>query len=213
MKFSLEEVHPSWRDFLANHVESINEILSEFNQSEITPERSLIFTAFQQPLHAVKVLIVGQDPYPTVGVANGLAFSVNPGAAIPASLRNIFKEYCDDLHLPTPTSGDLSPWSEQGVLLLNRVLTTQIGKRNAHHDSRWNAVTEDIARYLGEREVLAILWGASAQTLAKYFKVPIISPHPSPLSAYRGFFGSQPFSKVNGLLTSTGREPINWKLP
>ena len=87
MKFSLEEVHPSWRDFLASHVESINEILSEFNQSEITPDRSLIFTAFQQPLHAVKVLIVGQDPYPTVGVANGLAFSVNPGAAIPASLR------------------------------------------------------------------------------------------------------------------------------
>jgi uracil-DNA glycosylase len=213
MKFSLEEVHPSWRDFLDNHVESINEILSGLNQSEITPERSLIFTAFLRPLHAVKVLIVGQDPYPTVGVANGLAFSVNPGAAIPASLRNIFKEYCDDLHLPTPTSGDLSPWSEQGVLLLNRVLTTEIGKRNAHQDSQWSAITEDLARYLGEREVVAILWGASAKTLAKYFNEPILSAHPSPLSAYRGFFGSQPFTKVNALLTSSGREPINWKLP
>jgi uracil-DNA glycosylase len=213
MKFSLEEVHPSWRDFLASHVESINEILSGLNQSEITPERSLIFTAFQRPLHAVKVLIVGQDPYPTVGVANGLAFSVNPGAAIPASLRNIFKEYCDDLDLPTPTTGDLSPWSEQGVLLLNRVLTTVIGKRNAHQDSQWSAITEDLARYLGEREIVAILWGASAKTLAEYFNEPILSAHPSPLSAYRGFFGSQPFTKVNALLTSTGREPINWKLP
>ena len=213
MKFSLDEVHPSWRDFLANHVESINEILSELNQREITPDRSLIFTAFQRPLHSVKVLIVGQDPYPKAGVANGLAFSVNPGAAIPASLRNIFKEYCDDLHLLAPTSGDLSPWSEQGVLLLNRVLTTEIGKRNAHHDSRWNALTEDIARYLGERKVLAILWGANAQILAKYFNEPILSAHPSPLSAYRGFFGSQPFTKVNDLLSKSGKDPINWELP
>ena len=213
MEFSLQEVHPSWRDFFASHLATIQGIINEIVNNETTPPRQYIFRAFQEPLEDVKVVIFGQDPYPKASVANGLAFSVAAHASIPASLRNIFKEYVEDLNYPLPQSGDLSPWSREGVLLLNRVLTTDIGKRNAHHDSQWSAVTEDIARYLGERGVVAILWGASAHSLAKYFSEPILSPHPSPLSAYRGFFGSKPFSQVNSLLIWKASKPIDWRLP
>ncbi|CAB4335807.1 unannotated protein [freshwater metagenome] len=212
MNFSLEEVHLSWRELFAPHVNTIQEIFTELTYTEFTPARENIFSAFQEPLDSVKVVIVGQDPYPQEGDAHGLAFSVAHGRRIPASLRNIFKEYQDDLGFPSPTSGDLSPWSREGVLLLNRVLTTEIGKRNAHHASHWAVVTEDLARHLGESGVVAILWGSSAHTLSQYFRDPILSPHPSPLSAYRGFFGSKPFTKTNSLLENRGKKAINWEL-
>ena len=213
MIFSLDEVHLSWRELFAPHVNTIQEILTELAYTEFTPARENIFSAFQEPLDSIKVVIVGQDPYPQAGDAHGLAFSVAKGRRIPASLRNIFKEYQDDLGFPSPTSGDLSPWSREGVLLLNRVLTTEIGKRNAHHASHWAVVTEDLARHMGETGVVAILWGSSAHTLSQYFKDPILSPHPSPLSAHRGFFGSKPFTKTNSLLVNRGKKAINWELP
>ena len=213
MIFSLDEVHPSWQEFFAPHVNTIQGIFSELTNSESTPAREDIFRAFQEPLDSVKVVIVGQDPYPQEGDAHGLAFSVAQGRRIPASLRNIFKEYEDDLGFPTPTSGDLSAWSREGVLLLNRVLTTEIGKRDAHHASHWAAVTEELARHLGELGVVAILWGSSAHTLSKYFENPILAPHPSPLSAYRGFFGSKPFTRANSILVDRGKNAINWELP
>jgi uracil-DNA glycosylase len=212
MIFSLDEVHPSWREFFAPHVKTIQEILAELTDAEFTPARENIFSAFQEPLDSVKVVIVGQDPYPQEGDAHGLAFSVAQGRRIPASLRNIFKEYEDDLGFPPPTSGDLTPWSRAGVLLLNRVLTTEIGKRNAHHASHWAVVTEDLTKHLGESGVVAILWGSSAHTLSKYFMDPILSPHPSPLSSYRGFFGSKPFSRSNSILASREAQPIDWQL-
>ena len=212
MKFSLDDVHLSWRKLFAPHVNTIQEIFTELTHTEFTPARENIFSAFQEPLDSVKVVIVGQDPYPQEGDAHGLAFSVTQGRRIPASLRNIFKEYQDDLGFPPPTSGLLLPWSREGVLLLNRVLTTEIGKRNAHHASHWAVVTEDLARHLGESGVVAILWGSSAHTLSQYFRDPILSPHPSPLSAYRGFFGSKPFTKTNSLLENRGKKAINWEL-
>lgn len=212
MQFSLTEVHPSWHEFFKRHLELIENIFTELDVTKIAPERELVFRAFREPLENVKVAIFGQDPYPTPGVANGLAFSVAADAPLPASLRNIFKEYCSDLSLPTPSSGDLSEWSSQGVLLVNRVLTTDIGERNAHRDTSWISITEDLARYLGARGVVAILWGSSAHELAKYFHNPIMSVHPSPLSAYRGFFGSRPFSKANLALVERGLPQISWKL-
>jgi uracil-DNA glycosylase len=212
MNFSLDEVHPSWRELFAPHLVTIQEILTELTHTEFTPARVNIFSAFQEPLGSVKVVIVGQDPYPQEGDAHGLAFSVAQGRRIPASLRNIFKEYEDDLGFPPPTSGDLTPWSRAGVLLLNRVLTTEIGKRNAHHSSQWTAVTEDLAKHLGESGAVAILWGSSAHTLSKYFRDAILSPHPSPLSSYRGFFGSKPFSRSNSILASREAQPIDWQL-
>jgi uracil-DNA glycosylase len=160
----------------------------------------------------VRVVIVGQDPYPALGVADGLAFSAHAHSPIPASLRNIFKEYASDLNLPTPTSPDLTRWFEQGVLLLNRTLTTTTGERNAHSQEGWKELTFDIARALGGDKVVGVLWGRHAQELAPLFADSIQSAHPSPLSARRGFFGSKPFSQVNQMLIDRGEEPIDWQL-
>lgn len=175
------------------------------------PARADIFRAFTLPLNEVKVVIFGQDPYPGEGVADGLAFSTR-GAKIPASLRNIFKEYSDDLGLPAPKSGDLTTWHTNGVLLLNRTLTTETGKRNAHYRAGWSALTSDVARALGQLDTIAILWGAKARELAPYFHWKIESVHPSPLSARIGFFGSKPFSSANAILKDLGRTPIDWEL-
>jgi uracil-DNA glycosylase len=160
----------------------------------------------------VKVLILGQDPYPGEGVADGLAFSAREGNPIPASLRNIFKEYVEDLNLPFPTSPDLSAWSERGVLLLNRTLTTSVGERNVHLSKGWIDFTQNVAEQLASRGVVAILWGNYARSLCSLFSNVIESPHPSPLSARRGFFGSKPFSRANQLLIQDGKSPINWQL-
>jgi uracil-DNA glycosylase len=211
MTFSLEEVHPTWKPFFVGHCDSINETLSSLANVEISPARAMVFRAFTFPLEDVRILILGQDPYPGQGVADGLAFS-SPVAPIPASLRNIFKEYSEDLDLPIPESADLSIWAQRGVLLLNRTLTTSVGERNAHLAKGWSVLTLSVAQFLADRGVVAILWGNSARELAPLFKYRIESAHPSPLSARRGFFGSKPFSSANRLLIESGRKPIDWKL-
>ena len=211
MNFSLEEVDPSWRPFFAEHVDAIDEILSSLVDQEISPSRESIFRAFAVPLDNVRVLILGQDPYPGDGVADGLAFS-SPAMPIPASLRNIYKEYAEDLSLAMPTSADLTAWAMRGVLLLNRTLTTSVGERNAHLSKGWSSLTLSIAQMLADRDVVAILWGNNARELAPLFKYRIESAHPSPLSARRGFFGSKPFSGANKLLAEIGEDPIDWQL-
>jgi uracil-DNA glycosylase len=205
-------VHDSWHTFFAAHIDAINSILSQLDSVEIAPSRQNVFRAFQVDLNDVRVVIFGQDPYPGVGVANGLAFSVQSGVEIPASLRNIFKEYSSDLGYEMPQNGDLSAWSGNGVLLLNRALTTVAGERDSHKGIGWELITEPLAEYLGSRGVAAILWGASSAQLEKYFSIKVMSAHPSPLSAYRGFFGSKPFTSINNLLTENSLEPIDWKL-
>jgi uracil-DNA glycosylase len=191
----------------------IDEIIESIKDEEIVPEYSQIFRAFQSDLSNVRCVIVGQDPYPTKGNAMGLSFSIpNNVKKIPASLKNIFTELQSDQGIPIPTSGDLSAWGDRGVLLLNRVLTTRVGESNAHMNIGWRTVTDHIAHELGKRDVVAVLWGRQAQELASYFKYRVEGVHPSPLSAYKGFLGSKPFSQVNQLLITNGREPINWAL-
>ncbi len=210
MHFSLSEVDSSWHEIFAPHIPSLNEMLASLPENH-APSRSDVLRAFTLPLHQVKAVIFGQDPYPGEGVADGLAFSTR-GAKIPASLRNIFKENADDLCLPFPKSGDLTAWHHNGVLLLNRTLTTEIGERNAHYGAVWSAFTNDVAKALGQLNAIAILWGANARELAPYFNWKIESVHPSPLSARNGFFGSRPFSSANAILIELGRDPIDWKL-
>lgn len=206
----MQTFHPSWERFLKP--KAIN-LLESISNEDIAPSPEHVFRAFELPLEEVRVVIIGQDPYPTLGHATGLAFSVDrEQRKIPASLRNIFNEYSSDLGYPTPLHGDLSRWSSQGVLLLNRTLTTEIGDAGAHASFGWSEITEAIAEELGKRDVVAILWGAHAQELAKFFKYRVKSVHPSPLSAYRGFFGSKPFSTANQLLESVNRRPIDWRL-
>ncbi|TDD87229.1 uracil-DNA glycosylase [Actinomadura rubrisoli] len=182
------------------------------------PAGEHILRAFTQPFDEVRVLIVGQDPYPTPGHAVGLSFSVAPGVRpLPASLINIFREYSSDLGHPEPSSGDLTPWTEQGVLLLNRALTVMPGKPGSHRDKGWEEVTECAIRALvgRNRPLVAILWGRDARNLRPMLgNVPCIeSPHPSPRSADGGFFGSRPFSRANQLLEQQGAAPVEWKLP
>jgi uracil-DNA glycosylase len=165
----------------------------------------------------VKVLIVGQDPYPTPGHAMGLSFSVAPGVRpLPRSLANIVAEYGADLGYPAPASGDLSAWAQRGVLLLNRVLTVRAGAPASHRGKGWEEVTECAIRALVARDqpLVAILWGRDAATLTPMLTgCPVIaSAHPSPLSANRGFFGSRPFSRANELLAAEGAEPVDWRL-
>lgn len=210
--FSLAEVDQSWRPIFEPHIKEIDSILESFSDKEITPSRELIFRAFTLPISAVKAVILGQDPYPTAGVADGLSFSVS-NQVIPASLRNIILEYCDDLGYPKPSSGDLTPWLSSGVLLLNTSLTTEVGERDKHKNLGWQTLISSILMELSKREVVAILWGNTARVYGNFFKAKIESPHPSPLSAHRGFFGSKPFTRSNQLLVNLGRESINWKLP
>lgn len=181
------------------------------------PSGANVLRAFTQPFDRVKVLIVGQDPYPTPGHAVGLSFSVAPEVRpVPRSLANIYREYSDDLGLPTPPNGDLTPWSAQGVLLLNRVLTVQPGQPASHRGKGWESVTEQAIRALVARTapLVAILWGRDAATLEPMLgDVPTVkSAHPSPLSASRGFFGSRPFSRANALLADQGGNPVDWRL-
>ena len=201
-------------------------IMGQFLRDEVAAGRGYLPTgenvlrAFTFPFDKVRVLIVGQDPYPTPGHAVGLSFSVAPDVRpLPRSLENIFKEYAGDLGLPTPSSGDLSPWAQRGVLMLNRVLTVQPGNSASHRGKGWEAVTECAIRALVDRGVpmVAILWGRDASTLKPMLTgkdcLSIESAHPSPLSASRGFFGSRPFSRANELLVQLGADPIDWQLP
>lgn len=198
--------------------------MGEFLRAEIAAGRTYlpagehVLRAFKQPFDDVRVLIVGQDPYPTPGHAVGLSFSVAPDVRpIPKSLINIYQEYCEDLGHPTPSNGDLTPWAEQGVLLLNRSLTVQPHKSNSHQGKGWEQVTEQAIKALAARggPLVAILWGRNARNLRPMLgDVPCIeSAHPSPLSARNGFFGSRPFSRANQLLVQQGAEPLDWKLP
>jgi len=183
------------------------------------PAPDRVLAAFATPFDEVRVLLVGQDPYPTVGHPIGLCFSVAPEVRpLPASLRNVFREYAEDLGHPPPQDGDLTPWAEQGVLLLNRVLTVRPGAPASHRGAGWEAVTEQAIRALvgRDRPLVAILWGSDARSLRPVLGdgVGIVeSPHPSPLSAARGFFGSRPFSRTNELLVALGAAPVDWRLP
>jgi uracil-DNA glycosylase len=196
----------------------------EFLRAEVAagrtdlPAGEHVLRAFTRPLADVRVLIVGQDPYPTPGHAMGLSFSVQPDVRpVPRSLANIFTELQSDLGVPAPSTGDLSPWADRGVMLLNRVLTVRPGEPASHRRKGWEAVTDRAIEALVERggPLVAVLWGRDAQSLRPALgDVPAVeSVHPSPLSASRGFFGSRPFSRVNALLAEQGADPVDWTLP
>jgi len=216
---------PGWAEALEPAEPKIRE-MGAFLRAEVAagrtylPAGDLVLRAFQQPFADIRVLIVGQDPYPTPGNPVGLSFSVPPKTRIPASLINIFKEYCEDLGYPRPSSGDLSPWTERGIMLLNRALTVQPGQPASHRGKGWETVTDQAITALASRgtPLVAILWGRDARSLvpllANHDKVAWVeSAHPSPNSADRGFFGSRPFSRANQLLEKMGGDPVDWKLP
>ena len=217
-----ELVDPSWAQALAPVEQTIHEIGDRLRQEVAAgrgylPAGTDVLRAFTYPMQDVKVLIVGQDPYPTPGHPMGLSFSVQPGVRQPRSLENIFTEMVNDLGVARPTSGDLTPWSRQGVMLLNRVLTVRPGSPASHRGWGWEAVTQRAIEALVARQtpLVAILWGRPAQSLTPMLgTTPIVaSPHPSPLSASRGFFGSRPFSRANELLSQQGAAPVDWRLP
>jgi uracil-DNA glycosylase len=218
-------VAPDWAEALAPVDDQIA-LMGRFLREEIAAGRGYlpagdhVFRAFSRPLSEVKVLVVGQDPYPTPGHPVGLSFSVAPGVAPPKSLVNIYRELVDDLGVPPPTSGDLSPWADSGVMLLNRCLTVTPGQSASHRGRGWEPVTDQAIRALSARAeqgqpLTAILWGRDAQSLkAELAPVPWVeSVHPSPLSAHRGFFGSRPFSRVDAMLEKQGGTPVDWRLP
>lgn len=216
-------VAPDWVEALAP-VDHVLTRMGEFLRAEIAAGRSYLPTganilrAFQRPLSDVRVLVVGQDPYPTPGHAVGLSFSVAPDVRpLPRSLANIYRELHDDLGVGPPSNGDLTPWADQGVLLLNRVLTVTPGAAGSHRGRGWEAVTECAITALARRggPLAAVLWGRDAQGLKPMLgSVPWVeSAHPSPLSASRGFFGSRPFSRVDGLLVRQGGQAVDWRLP
>ena len=199
----------------------------------VYPPREQWFAAFERtPPDAVRVVILGQDPYHEPGQAMGLAFSVRPGVPLPPSLRNMYRELCDDLGHPAPADGDLTPWAKQGVLLLNTVLTVEAGKANSHRDLGWQAFTLEVLSALTRlpQPIVFVLWGAQAKRTfeqasgaGKPANGPLVgtgpapgprlileSPHPSPLSAYRGFFGSRPYSRINAFLRGCGQPEIRW---
>jgi len=218
-----ELVGPGWAEVL-EPVEPIVRELGRFLRAEAAagrgylPEGNRIFAAFELPFEEVRALIVGQDPYPTPGHPIGLCFAVAPDVRpVPRSLGNIFREYREDLGEPQPANGDLSPWVEQGVLLLNRCLTVRPGQPASHRGKGWETVTDTVIDALAARErpMVSILWGRDARSSApRLGDLPRVeSAHPSPMSAERGFFGSRPFSRANALLTERGIEPIDWRLP
>jgi len=185
----------------------------------IFPPGPLIFNAFERtPFDDVKVVIIGQDPYHRAGQAMGLSFSVPVGVRVPPSLKNIYKELNQDVNFEIPSHGDLTKWANQGVFLLNAFLTVEQGRANAHQGQGWENFTDKIIHTLNDEKegVVFILWGAYAQKKGVFIDqkkhLVIKSPHPSPLSAYRGFFGSKPFSRTNDYLLEKGREVINWQV-
>lgn len=197
--------------------ELVSFVKEEYATTEVFPAGRNIFRAFDKcPFDKLKVVIIGQDPYHGEGQANGLCFSVNEGTPFPPSLKNIFKEVCDDIGTPIPTSGELDRWAEQGVLLLNAVLTVRAHNAASHAGRGWEIFTDAVVKAIAERKqgIVYMLWGSYAQR-----KGAIANPkqnhilhavHPSPLSAYRGFFGCKHFSQANNYLISLGKEPIKW---
>jgi uracil-DNA glycosylase len=219
------EIEPSWKKVLQNEFEAHyfaqlkDFLIAERKLYKVFPKGSLIFNAFNATaFHNVRVVIIGQDPYHGIGQANGLCFSVAPECKIPPSLQNIFKELRDDLGLPIPNNGNLESWAKQGVLLLNATLTVRENQAGSHQGKGWEVFTDGVIRALSEQRegIVFLLWGKFAQG-----KLPLIdthkhfvlqAAHPSPFSAYNGFFGCKHFSKTNAILTQNNLQPINWKL-
>ena len=195
-------------------------VVKEYKTTQVFPPSRDLFKAYELcPYHKVKVVILGQDPYHNVGQAQGMSFSVPKGVPLPPSLQNIFKEIRDDLSILEPDCGDLSYWAKQGVLLLNTVLTVRAHQAFSHRGIGWEEFTDATIRAIEEKEdpVVYILWGTPAQKkrsmIRQKKRLVLTAPHPSPLSAYRGFFGSKPFSKCNAYLRKEGVEEIDWQLP
>lgn len=213
---------PDWAAALApveGDIRAMGNFLREEHAAgrQTLPPGTDIFRAFSYPLAEVKVLVIGQDPYPTPGHAMGLSFSVRPDVRpVPRSLQNIYKELASDLGLAPPVHGDLSAWSAQGVMLLNRALSVGAGQAGSHRNLGWEAITTRAIEVLAARgtPLVGLLWGADARKCAPLLGgYPCVeSAHPSPLSASRGFFGSKPFSRVNELLVEQGAAPVNWQL-
>ena len=200
-------------------IELQNYILDQRASHMVFPAHPDVFRAFHLTSFAtLKVVILGQDPYHGVGQANGLCFSVSPGVSFPPSLQNIFKELEDDLGVSKPQSGDLAAWAEQGILLLNTTLTVRQGAPASHQGKGWETFTDEVIRCISQKKekIVFVLWGASARRKKSLIDVTkhtcIESVHPSPLSAYRGFFGSKPFSRINQLLRQQGTTEIDWSL-
>ncbi len=217
---------PKWADVLADELakpyyrDLQTFLASERLAHEVFPDERDVFTAFRlTPVEAVRVVILGQDPYHDVGQAHGLAFSVQPGVAIPASLRNIFKELRDDAGIAPPSHGCLTSWAKQGVLLLNTVLTVRAHQANSHRGKGWETFTDAVIELVSTRpnKIIFVLWGKPAQAKNKRIDgtrhTIIESAHPSPLSARSGFFGSKPFSRINAVLREMGQKEIDWKIP
>jgi len=215
-----------WRSFIDNErlqpyfAQLCTFLAQERTRYNIVPSEKETFAAFDAcPLDVTRVIIVGQDPYHGPHQAHGLAFSVNAGIAIPPSLRNIFRERESDIALAPPTHGDLTTWAQQGVLLLNSVLTVREGHANSHQSQGWETFTNRVITCINTQKssCVFVLWGTHAQQKLRFIDTErhfiVTAPHPSPLSAHRGFFGSQPFSSINDYLTRTGQEPIDWELP
>lgn len=221
----LERIDPYWYELIKRekkepYFQTLVDRIKKVSQSErVFPEKKDIFRALMlTPYDQVKIVIIGQDPYYQPGVANGLAFSVNKGQPIPKSLHNIFCELNDDLGYEYPPHGDLSQWAEQGVLLLNTVLTVSCGKPNSHRGFGWETFTDRIIQSLNNspHQLIFMLWGKHAQEKAKQIDPSrhfiLKAPHPSPLSAHRGFFGCKHFSQANQILRKIGRMPICWQI-
>ena len=213
----------TWNEILAEEMKKdYYQELQTFVQKRrqevrVFPEENNVFNALElTPFESVKVVILGQDPYHGFGQAHGLSFSVQKGTPLPPSLKNIYKELQEDIGGELPTEGDLSHWAKQGVLLLNTVLTVEEGNANSHKGKGWERLTNRLIESLNElnHPVIFILWGKPAQDKEKLIINPnhviLKAPHPSPLSAYRGFFGSKPFSRVNDILIQQGQTPIRW---
>lgn len=214
----------TWNEILAEEMQKdYYQDLQAFVQKRraevrVFPDEKNVFNALElTPFESVKVVILGQDPYHGFGQAHGLSFSVQKGIPLPPSLKNIYKELQEDIGGGLPTEGDLSHWAQQGVLLLNTVLTVEEGNANSHKGIGWERLTNRLIESLNELKhpVIFILWGKPAQDKEKLITNPnhviLKAPHPSPLSAYRGFFGSKPFSRVNDILIQQGQTPIRWK--
>ena len=216
-------VHPSWLPVLDRVAPALRAVGAHLAAESaaghaVLPAPDRVLRALATPLDDVRVVIVGQDPYPTPGHPIGLAFAVDRTVTVlPGSLRNIYRELHADTGLPVPGHGDLSAWSGRGVLLLNRVLTVRAGTPGSHRQRGWEQVTDAVLRALVHRggPLVAVLWGRQAQTLRPTLgDVPVVAgAHPSPLSASRGFLGSRPFSRVDELLTAQGADPVDWSLP
>jgi uracil-DNA glycosylase len=204
-----------WQGILGEIKPTLATISHHLDKESVNPKIENVFAALHIPPEKVKVVILGQDPYPDPRHATGVAFSIPEEISVrPPTLRNILKEYVDDLGFPEPPSGDLSRWMEEGVLLLNPILTCKSGVSLTHQGIGWEEVSHHLLSSLSSPKIVGVLWGKKALDYQKFFaqEMTVASPHPSPLSAYRGFFGSKPFSTTNERLIGAGISPINWRL-